>query len=72
MTKFYIFKKDNKLCDGDYRIFELIEINPVVLNVIMLRANDYDDYQIRNSIIICYMLFVIESYERDMNIYELG
>ena len=43
MTKFPIFKNDNYLCHGDYCAFELIEINPVVLNVIMFRANDYDN-----------------------------
>lgn len=41
--KFHIFKNDNYLCQEDYCAFELIQINPVVLNVIMFRVNDYEN-----------------------------
>lgn len=41
--KFHIFKNDNYLCREDYCAFELIETNPVVLNVIMFRVNDYEN-----------------------------
>jgi len=40
---FSTFQRNNNLSPGDYCVFELFKMNPVVLNVTMFRVVDYDD-----------------------------